>query len=316
MLVAGVTIVPLIVAAQDADGFDGYIQSGTCAAPTDDLRVKLDGAGDHDIEPYLAETGTGDETVVLGYYGSPGVPGFGFSAIYTDRQFSLVITGADGAPVACGDILEPDADKFGEAGLAMVQLLPVEQSTVQGVAVIERAPLQRELVVTPTRVRVLLSSGVEVSTPAESVAGFDGYVQAGTCESTSNRLRVKLKGRGEHDVTPFLARPHGSGEPVTVAYYGAPLAPGFGLAAAHTDRDFSLVVSDTVSGQPVACGDILVPDSDDFADAGLALVQLLPVGGSGVQGYALIERIPLQRELDVIPTRVRIVLFAPPATTP
>jgi hypothetical protein len=45
------------------------------------------------------------------------------------------------------------------------------------------------------------------------------------------------------------------------------------------------------------------------------LVQLLPIGDSGVQGYALIERIPLQRELDVTPTRVRILLFAPPVTT-
>ena len=111
------------------DGFDGYIQSGTCAAPTDDLRVKLDGDGDHDIEPYLAKTGTDDDTVVLGYLGSPGVPGFGVSAIYTDQDFSLVISDTDsGDPVACGDILEPDNDKYGEAGLAFAQLLPVGDS--------------------------------------------------------------------------------------------------------------------------------------------------------------------------------------------
>ena len=85
------------------------------------------------------------------------------------------------------------------------------------------------------------------------------------------------------------------------------------MAAAHTDQPFSLVLTTTDSAEPVACGDILRPDSDDFADAGLALVRLLPVGGSGVTGYALIERIPLQRELDVTPTRVRIVVFAPPA---
>ena len=89
--------------------------------------------------------------------------------------------------------------------------------------------------------------------------------------------------------------------------------PGFGLAAAYTDQSFSLVLTDTDGGDPVACGDILAPDSDDFADAGVALVQLLPVGETGVSGYALIERIPLQRELDVTPTRVRIVVFAPPA---
>jgi hypothetical protein len=45
------------------------------------------------------------------------------------------------------------------------------------------------------------------------------------------------------------------------------------------------------------------------------LVQLLPIGDSGVQGYALIERTGLQRELAVTPTRVRILLFAPPVTT-
>jgi hypothetical protein len=315
-LVALVSIVPRIVGAQEADGFDGYIQSGTCAAPTDDLRVKLDGAGDHDIEPYLAKTGTDDDTVVLGYYGSPGVPGFGFSTIYTDQQFSLVITGTDdGDAVACGDILEPDADRFGEAGHAMVQLLPVAQSTVQGVAIIDRATLQRELVVTPTRVRVLLSSGVEVSTPPESVVGFDGYIQGGACDSPGNRLRVQLKSQGDHDVEPYLAKPSGSGEPVTVAYYGSAGAPGFGLAAVYTDQVFSLVVTDTETADPIACGDILEPDDDDFADAGLALVQLQPAGDPGAQGFALIQRVALQRELDVTPTRVRILLFAPPATT-
>ena len=190
-----------------------------------------------------------------------------------------------------------------------------ETPTVQGVAVIERAPLQRELDVTPTRVRVLLSSGGRGQHAAEPVAGFDGYIQGGTCESPGDRLRVQLKSRGDHDVEPFLAEPDGSGEPVTVAYYGAPGAPGFGLAAAYTDQVFSLVVTDTESGDPVACGDILEPDDDDFADAGLALVQLLPVGDPGVQGFALIERIALQRELDVTPTRVRILLFAPPVTT-
>src|SRR5829696_9869861 len=46
--------------------------------------------------------------------------------------------------------------------------------------------------------------------------------------------------------------------------------------------------------------------------AGLALVRLRPVGDSGVQGYALAERTQLQRELDITPTRVRVVIFAPP----
>ena len=312
-LAGAVAIVPLLVSAQNADdGFDGYIQSGTCASPTDSLQVKLDGNGDHDIEPYLARTGAGDETVVLGYYGSPGVPGFGFSAIYTDQEFSLVITDTDGDPVACGDILEPDADRFGEAGHAVVQLLPVAPSTVQGVAVIERAAMERELDVTPTRVRVLLSNGDPVSTPAAPVTGFDGYIQGGTCDNPGDRVRVQLKSRNDHDVEPFLAKPAESGEPVTVAYFGSTGAPGFGLAAAYTDREFSLVVTDTDTADPVACGDILEPDDDDFADSGLALVRLQPIGDPGAEGFALIERVAMQRELDVTPTRVRILLFAPP----
>jgi hypothetical protein len=314
LALAALLTVPAVVGAQDAEGFDGYIQSGTCAAPTDDLRVKLKSDGDHDVEPYLAKTGTDDETVVVGYYGSPVVPGFGLAAVYSDQQFSLVITDSgSGDPVACGDILEPDADRFAEAGLALVQLLPVADSTIQGLALIQRTQLERELDVTPTRVRILLSADSELTAPTTSAAGFDGYIQGGSCESPTDRLRVQLKARGDHDVRPYLANPAGSGEPVTVAYYGAPLAPGYGLATAYTDQQFSIVITDTASGDPVACGNILEPDNDDFADAGVALVQLLPVGDSGVQGFALVERIALQRELDVTPTRVRIVLFAAPA---
>jgi hypothetical protein len=310
---AALVTVPAVIGAQDAEGFDGYIQSGTCAAPTDDLRVNLKSDGDHDVEPYVAKADEGDDTVVLGYYGSPTAPGFGLAAVYTDQAFSLVITDTDsGDPVACGDLLEPDADRFAEAGLAVVQLLPVADSTVQGVALIQRTQLERELDVTPTRVRIVLSVDSEVTAPAASADGFDGYVQGGSCESPTDRLRVQLKGRDDHDVTPYLAKPAGSGDPVTVAYYGAPLAPGYGLATAYTDQRFSIVIVDT-AGDPVACGDILEPDDEDFADAGLALVQLLPVGDSGVQGFALVERIALQRELDVTPTRVRIVLFAAPA---
>jgi hypothetical protein len=82
----------------------------------------------------------------------------------------------------------------------------------------------------------------------------------------------------------------------------------------YSDQRFSLVITGADGDDPVACGDILEPDSEEFTDAGLALVQLLPTGDSSVTGYALLERIPLQRELDVTPTRARIVLFAPPAT--
>jgi len=312
--VVAVATVPLIVTAQEADGFDGYIQSGTCAAPTDALRVSLDDETDHDIEPYVARTGTGDETVVLGYAGAPGAPGFGFSAIYTDEQFSLVIADADGNAVACGDILQPDVDRFGEAGIAVVQLLPVGDADLQGVAIVERAPLERELDVTPTRVRVLLASGAEIGAAPETTAGFDGFIQGGTCEAPADRVRAQLEGDSDHDVEPFPAQAPGSSELVNVAYYGSAGVPGFGLATAYTDEVFSLVVTDADSADPTGCGDILEPDDDHLAEAGLALVQLQGVDDASVQGFALIERIAMERELDVTPTRVRIIVFAPPVT--
>ena len=169
---------------------------------------------------------------------------------------------------------------------------------------------------TPTRVRILLSEGVSVGTTGPLAAGYDGYVQARSCAEPTGRAHSNLKSRGDHDVRPYLARAEGSGDPVTVAYYGAPRAPGFGLAAAYTDRDFAVVITDTEGGTPVACGDILIPDDDQFTDAGVALVQLLPSGSSGVQGYALIERIDFQRESDVTPTRIRVLLFAPAVSAP
>ena len=107
-------------------GFDGFIQSGTCASPSDDVHVKLKSDGPHDVVPYEAKLEGGDETTVLGYYGSPQAPGFGLRAIYTDEEFSLVITDTDSdEPVACGDILQPDADQIPRGRRHRVQLLPV-----------------------------------------------------------------------------------------------------------------------------------------------------------------------------------------------
>jgi hypothetical protein len=312
LAIGTVVVVPHLVAAQSSEGFDGFIQGGPCAAPTDRLRVQLEGDGDHDAEPYLARSSNSGDTVLLGYYGSAGVPGFGFSAIYTDQRFSLVVVDTGGDAVACGDILEPDADRFGESGLALVQLLPIAGSGVQGMASIERAELQREHDVTPTRVRLLLSVDASSPTTAETGDGYDGMIQGMGCDQPVSRLRVDLKSRGDHDVRPYLAKPDDGGEPVTLAYYGAPLAPGFGLATVHTDTRFSLAITDTDNGAVVGCGDILRPDDNRFTEAGLALVQVQPVGENGVQGYAMMQRMPMQRELDVTPTRARVLLFAPP----
>jgi hypothetical protein len=281
--------IPAAVNAQDPDGFDGYIQGGTCAAPDDDLRVNLKGGGEHDVEPYKAKGPDGD--VVLGYYGSPEVPGFGVSVIYTEQKFSLVITDTSGKQVACGDLLRPDADRFAEAGVAAVQLLPVGDSGVQGVAAVQRTRLQRELDVTPARVRILLTDEDSVTPPTQAVDGYNGLIQGGTCENPRSKVRVQLRSQADFDVVPYRAKPDG-GDPVTLAYVGRPWAPGYGLATAYTGVDFSLVVTDA-GGATVSCGDILEPSSSTFTEAGLALVRLEPVGGSGAPGFALIQRVAL-----------------------
>ena len=316
LALAGIVIVPGMVGAAVGDGYDAYIQSGTCAAPTEDVHVNLKSEGDHDVRPYEAELQGGDETTVLGYYGAPSIPGFGLAAIYTDQQFSLVIADTtNGEPVACGDILEPDADRFRDVGAAVVQLLPVAGGTVQGIAEIQRAPLQREDDVTPTRARIILSTdAASVTTPTTPADGFDGYVQGGFCDAPTELMRVPLRSTEEHDVRPYHANTD-DGTVVTVAYFGAPTAPGFGLAAAYTEQRFSLVIADTDTAEPLACGNILQPVDDDFTDAGVALVQLTPVGDSGVSGFATVQRTTMQRELDIAPTRVRVAIFAPPITS-
>ena len=309
----GVTIMlPGVTHAQDSDGFNGYVQSGTCDSPTDDVRVSLDGRGEHDVRPYEATSPSG-KAVVLGYYGAPELPGFGLAAVYTDEDFSLVTTdGTSGETVACGDLLEADYDSFRQAGTAAVQLTPVGDAKVQGVAMVQRAALERELDVTPTAIRILLTD--EATTPTgEMASGYEGFVQGGTCKKPDdNGVRVELETSDSGtDVRPYSAL-SGSGERVTPAYYGAALAPGFGLAAAYTDVDFSVVITDAAGGAAVACGDLLEPASDDFTKAGLALVELRPVGDNGVQGFAMAKRLGMQRELDVTPARVQVLLFAPP----
>jgi len=320
--IAGVAVLAAVVipaAVRDegtAPGFDGHIQSGTCAHPTTDLTVDLKSPADtNDVQPYVA-IGHDGKPVTLGFYGAPELPGFGVGALYSDEQFSMVITDPhiDNHAVACGDILEPRDHRFAESGVAVVQLLPVGSSTVTGFAALERTSLQRETDITPTRARIILSTEA-VKVPAAKVAGYEGYIQSGQCGAPTGDLKVDLKSVDKHDdVRPFEAISPGVADPVTVAYYGSPAAPGFGVAAQYADEHFSVVIADAASGAPLACGDILEPDDDDITEAGLALVHLTPIGGAGVQGYAVLDRLTLQRELDVTPTVVRVFLFAPPAT--
>jgi hypothetical protein len=160
---------PHFATAQEAAGFDGYIQSGSCEAPTDDVKVDLESDEDYDILPYVAKLEEGDDEITLMYYGAPLAEGFGFATIFTDQHFSLVITrGGSDEPVACGDLLEPDSDDFTEAGLALVRLQPVGGSGVQGVGSVERITEQREEDAISTRVRILLLTDVEVAPPAAS----------------------------------------------------------------------------------------------------------------------------------------------------
>ena len=316
VVVAAVLVASLVRNDDDggAAGFEAPIRSGTCAQPSGDFAADLESEGNgNDVEPYVA-VGENGEPVTLGYYGAAGVPGFGLAAVYADPQFSMVITDPDTEDaVACGDILQPDADQFGEAGVALVQLLPIGSSDVEGVAAIERATLERERDITPTQVRIILTTD-PVSTPVEAAAGYEGYVQGGQCGSPPGEVRVELKSQDDYDVTPFKALSADTGDPVTVASYGSPGAPGFGLAAAYTDQRFSVVIADAESDEPAACGDILEADENDFVEAGLALVQIRPTGAAGVRGYAIVDRLGMQRELDVTPTVIRILLFAPPAS--
>jgi hypothetical protein len=175
-------------------------------------------------------------------------------------------------------------------------------------------------------VAVLVTLALTNTAVAQEAAGFDGYIQSGTCAApeTEDPVRIDLEdGRQDYAVEPYLAKIEGSDGTVTIAYYGAPLAPGFSVATIYTDQAvFSLVITDPATGEPVACGDILEPDDDIYVEIGMALVQLLPVGDSGVQGYAVIERTPTERELDIISTQVRILLSTesaapvPAAATP
>jgi hypothetical protein len=311
--VLALILVPAVVGDDDdADsGFDGYIQSGTCADPSDELIVDLETAEDaRAVEPYLA-VGLDGEPITLGFYGVAELPGLGLGAVYTDQQFSMVITDAD-ADVACGEILQPVDDRFEGEGRAVAQLLPVGASGVEGVAVLERTSLQRELDITPTVARIILSTGA-TTVPDDTVPGFEAYIQSGRCSEPEDHLRAELESDDDYDVAPFEAASPSAADPVTVAYVGASGVPGFGLAATYTEQEFSVVIKDQRSAEPVACGDVLEPVADEFTEAGRALVQLVPTGGDEVLGYAVIERTGMERELDVTPTFVRVLMFAPPA---
>ena len=156
----------------------------------------------------MAKTGDGDETrsssATTGPRRCRGSASRRSTPIRPSHWSSPTPTSGD--PVACGDILEPDADRFGEAGLAVVQLLPVGDSAVQGVAVIQRTPAAARARRDPdARAHPAVDGRRGQRRLREPAAGFDGYIQGGYVRAPSDRLRVQLKSRGDHDVSPYLA---------------------------------------------------------------------------------------------------------------
>ncbi len=117
-------------------------------------------------------------------------------------------------------------------------------------------------------VAVLVTLALTNTAVAQEAAGFDGYIQSGTCAApeTEDPVRIDLDdGRQDYAVEPYLAKIEGSDGTVTIAYYGAPLAPGFSVATIFVDEAvFSLVITDPTTGEPVACGDILEPDDENL----------------------------------------------------
>ena len=169
-----------------------------------------------------------DDTVVLGYYGVPVVPGFGFSAIYTDQAFSLVITGPRTAirwRAATSSSRMPT--RFAEAGVAVVQLLPVGDS--------DRArdggrPAGASSSASSTSLRPAFASCCRrtARSPYRRRRRPGSTATSKAAPVMPDRPAAHAaESQGDHDVRPYLASPDGPGEPVTLAYYGCARRPGF-----------------------------------------------------------------------------------------
>lgn len=167
ILAAGVSVGAL---AQEASGFGGYIQQGTCEQPAADAPFVIDlvksGGVAHAIEPYLVQT-AGGEDAPLGdlFYGVAEVPGFGALTLLDNKPFSLVITAGDsGEIVSCGSIDIPAGESFRASGTLLVRLVPQGGSSVAGAAIFEEAPAADARNV--TKVRVLLLADATATTAA------------------------------------------------------------------------------------------------------------------------------------------------------
>ena len=133
--------------------------------------------------------------------------------------------------------------------------------------------------------------------------------KSGTCEApeTEDPVFIELEdARSDYAVEPYLARVSGEDATITLAYYGAPSLQASGTQPYLPMKKCSLVIIDPESRAPVACGDILEPDDENFEQIGVALVQLQPVGDSGLQGFATIERTETER--NIVSTQVQILV--------
>ncbi|MCC6705862.1 MAG: hypothetical protein IT334_13370 [Thermomicrobiales bacterium] len=136
LILAGFAAIP--GAAQESGSFNGYVQSGTCAGPTDEIRLKIStGANDYSFNPYTVRDATGPDGI---YFGARTVPGFSQLTLLGESAYSMVITDRAGAQVACGDIHLPDQDEYIDQGLILISLEPIDGSGVNGVAIM-RSPV-------------------------------------------------------------------------------------------------------------------------------------------------------------------------------
>ncbi len=317
VVVAALVVMPLAVGDDDdgAAGFDGYIQSGTCAAPSDELTIDLEGAEDApDVEPYVA-VGADGKQVTLGQYGATEAPrlqcrGDLFQPAVLDgdhgsrqRQPSRAATSCSPMPTSSGRPAWQSCSSCQSGRAASKGSRPSSGPASSGSWTSLRPELGSS---SPPR-----TSPCRRKRPPATRA---------TCRAGRARRRRTTSGPSRTARTTTTCRPSRPGPPrrptpsrsPTTDRPASPASAWVPPTPSRASRWSSLDPDRTSQSRAATSCE---PDDDKFTEAGLALVQLMPTGGdAGVQGYAVIDRVTMQRELDVTPTLIRIVLFAAPAT--
>lgn len=149
--------------AEDETGFDGFVQSGTCAAPSGDIHLDVEtGDNDHAFQIYTAKNMERGNTDV--YFGTRAIPGFGPLTLLGDASFSMAIIDAAGAEVACGEITVPKESAFIDQGLILIELQAINDSQVAGVAIL-RAPDQGATDILTKAEVILIVGNTSAATP-------------------------------------------------------------------------------------------------------------------------------------------------------